>query len=158
VLVRVIGLVFVSVAVDRQFCTMNPNKDLTLQTPSARSEGPTKIPAEQTEALASGLWGSVYKVKYRPVVVKLAKGDAQGLLDIERKVYERIGDTRLFARYLGDGLVIGAAPNGESERGLLLSYYPHGTLETLFRGGNPQPIRCTRGQQLRYFLLCINFL
>ncbi|KAI1842359.1 hypothetical protein JX265_001793 [Neoarthrinium moseri] len=105
------------------------------------------IPVEQTEVLASGLWGTVFRVKNEKIVVKVAKDGGKGLFESERKCLERLGGSGVIARYLGVAQV-GRSEDGKS--GLLFEYYPLGTLKDFLGQPVSIEVRSSRKQQLQW--------
>lgn len=103
------------------------------------------IPIEQTQPLASGLWGSVSRIIGTDKVVKVPKDAKSGLYEIEKKIYERLGDHELIARYLGEA-VVGAE---EEKLGLLYRYYPSSALREFLNSPASSEIRNCKAQQLQ---------
>ncbi|KAI0593545.1 kinase-like domain-containing protein [Biscogniauxia sp. FL1348] len=102
---------------------------------------------EKTKPLASGLWGSVSKIEDKKVVVKVAKDTGDGLFEIEKKCYERLGGSYYVANYLGVTQVL----MGDKQKpALLLEYYQLGTLKDFINSPLSFQIRNSRKQQLRW--------
>ncbi|KAK3361281.1 hypothetical protein B0T24DRAFT_599619 [Lasiosphaeria ovina] len=76
------------------------------------------------EPLASGLWGSVSRVKGKDVVVKVAKDVGAALLETEKHIFERLGDNNFTTPYFG----IATVDTGQEQKpGLLFQYCPLGS-------------------------------
>ena len=106
-----------------------------------------QILIEQTQPLASGLWASVSRIIGSDKVVKVPKDAKNGLYEIERKIYERLGDHQLIARYLGEAMV---GTEGQEEKlGLVYRYYPSGTLREFLNSPESSEIRSSKEQQLQ---------
>jgi serine/threonine protein kinase len=108
---------------------------------------PNCIPVDNTVVLASGLWGTVSRVIDEEVVIKVSKDPINGLFEIEKAVFERLGSHENIAAYQGDGVL---ATGQKQQRVLLIQYYPLGTLREFFNDPGSLEIRGSRGQQLQW--------
>lgn len=119
----------------------------SLNTMEGTNSRPIYIPIDQTEALASGLWGSVSRVKGQNLVMKIAKNANDGLFETEKRIFERLGESDLIARYYG----VATAQMGKEEKSsLLFQYYPSGSLRDFLNNPTSLEVRKCRKQQLRY--------
>ena len=81
----------------------------------------------KTTALSEGLWGAIYKIDELDRVLKVARDPSDGLHVIEKKIYERLGEHKFIAQFYGETEL----SNGRG-LGLVLHYYPHGSLKDYF--------------------------
>lgn len=107
------------------------------------------ITPEKIEPLASGLWGSVFRITGTDTVVKVAKDVKTGLHFGEKRIYERLGDHPLITQYLGETMV---QVEGEKKPGLLCRYYPLGTIKAFFKSPGSSEVCNLQSQQLRYVI------
>ncbi|KAI0183516.1 kinase-like domain-containing protein [Xylaria flabelliformis] len=103
------------------------------------------IRLEQLEHIGSGMWGSVYRIKDAKFVVKVPNDTGGHLFELEKKCFERLADNELIAHYLG---VTRVTTGSMQKCGLLLQYYPLGTLREFLIQPASLMVRHSRKQQL----------
>lgn len=79
--------------------------------------------------LAEGFFAEVFKVTDSDMVIKIPKSGASHLHNIEKRIYERIGDHPAILSYYGEWQV--TETSGSVRLGLCFAYEPGGTLQEL---------------------------
>jgi serine/threonine protein kinase len=109
------------------FLQLHDTKVIQIDMSQIESSLENSVPQDKLTALAEGLWGAVYKLDGYERVLKVPRNASNSFHVLEKTVYERLGDHVLIAQFLGemkvgDGKVLG----------LLLQYYPYGSLKEYF--------------------------
>lgn len=88
--------------------------------------------------LAEGFFAEVFKVTDSDMVIKIPKSGASHLHDIEKRIYERIGDHQGILPYYGEWQITEAS--GKVRLGLCFAYEPGGTLRELLLERDTHPL------------------